>query len=64
MCFQTRHLIRFTRLVVLSPRGRRILKKIAEGKDDDLGDTSTLAEPSVVEALIEERPAKKSEDSG
>ena len=31
---------------------RRILRKIAEGNVADLGDTSTLADPSVVEALI------------
>ena len=32
---------------------RRILRKIAEGQPDQLGDTSTLAEPEVVDALIE-----------
>ncbi|MEM9810421.1 MAG: acetate--CoA ligase [Pseudomonadota bacterium] len=32
---------------------RRILRKIAEGHPDQLGDTSTLAEPAVVESLIE-----------
>ena len=31
---------------------RRILRKIAEGQTDALGDTSTLADPSVVEALV------------
>ena len=31
---------------------RRVLKKIAEGDVEDLGDTSTLADPSVVEALV------------
>ena len=31
---------------------RRILRKIAEGKPDEVGDTSTLADPAVVEALI------------
>jgi len=31
---------------------RRILRKIAEGDVSNLGDTSTLADPSVVEALI------------
>ncbi len=31
---------------------RRILRKIAEGDIEDLGDTSTLADPSVIEALI------------
>jgi acetyl-CoA synthetase len=32
---------------------RRILRKIAEGEYDALGDISTLADPSVVEALVE-----------
>jgi acetyl-CoA synthetase len=36
---------------------RRILRKIAERKTDELGDTSTLADPSVVDALIEARGA-------
>jgi acetyl-CoA synthetase len=31
---------------------RRILRKIAEGEINALGDTSTLADPSVVDALI------------
>ncbi|HJK90203.1 MAG TPA: acetate--CoA ligase [Polyangiaceae bacterium LLY-WYZ-15_(1-7)] len=30
---------------------RRILRKIAEGRGDELGDTSTLADPSVVDAI-------------
>ena len=34
---------------------RRILRKIAEGELDDLGDTSTLAEPAVVDSLVEGR---------
>lgn len=34
---------------------RRILRKIAEGKVEDIGDTSTLADPSVVQVLIESR---------
>ncbi len=34
---------------------RRILRKIAEGDVDNLGDTSTLADPSVVDALVEGR---------
>jgi acetyl-CoA synthetase len=33
----------------------RILRKIAANEITDLGDTSTLAEPSVVEELIENR---------
>ncbi len=32
---------------------RRILRKIAKSETDDLGDTSTLADPSVVEKLID-----------
>ncbi len=34
---------------------RRILTKIAAGKVDELGDTSTLADSSVVEGLVRER---------
>ncbi|GAB1264768.1 acetate--CoA ligase [Aurantivibrio infirmus] len=34
---------------------RRILRKIAANEIDSLGDTSTLADPSVVDALIENR---------
>ncbi|MDI6800348.1 MAG: acetate--CoA ligase [Actinomycetota bacterium] len=34
---------------------RRILRKIAEGQVDAIGDTSTLADPSVVDSLVEER---------
>ncbi|NHI02249.1 MULTISPECIES: acetate--CoA ligase [Oceanimonas] len=34
---------------------RRILRKIATGDTDALGDTSTLADPGVVDRLIEER---------
>ncbi|MEM6534041.1 MAG: acetate--CoA ligase [Pseudomonadota bacterium] len=34
---------------------RRILRKIAENSFDSLGDTSTLAEPGVVDELIENR---------
>ncbi len=34
---------------------RRILRKIAENELDNLGDTSTLAEPAVVENLIDNR---------
>lgn len=35
---------------------RRILRKIAANELDSLGDTSTLADPSVVDHLIENRP--------
>jgi acetyl-CoA synthetase len=37
---------------------RRILRKIAEGDIDNLGDTSTLADPGVVDHLIENRQGK------
>ncbi|MEM9910541.1 MAG: acetate--CoA ligase [Pseudomonadota bacterium] len=37
---------------------RRILRKIAENDFDSLGDTSTLADPSVVDDLIENRANK------
>jgi acetyl-CoA synthetase len=36
---------------------RRILRKIAEGDTSNLGDTSTLADPSVVENLVSNRQA-------
>jgi acetyl-CoA synthetase len=35
---------------------RRILRKIAANEADQLGDTSTLADPSVVKQLVEHRP--------
>ncbi|MEC7848735.1 MAG: acetate--CoA ligase, partial [Candidatus Neomarinimicrobiota bacterium] len=35
---------------------RRILRKIAEGDTENMGDTSTLADPSVVETLISLQP--------
>lgn len=35
---------------------RRILRKIAGGQLDELGDTSTLADPVVVDTLIELKP--------
>ncbi|MFC5578967.1 acetate--CoA ligase [Lysobacter niabensis] len=34
---------------------RRILRKIAENAPDQLGDTSTLADPSVVDSLVQHR---------
>ncbi|MBC7657996.1 MAG: acetate--CoA ligase, partial [Frankiaceae bacterium] len=37
---------------------RRILRKIAENAPDQLGDTSTLADPAVVESLVRERLAR------
>ena len=38
---------------------RRILRKIAEGVPDEIGDTSTLADPSVVEDLLKHQLPKK-----
>jgi acetyl-CoA synthetase len=37
---------------------RRILKKIASNEYDQLGDTTTLADPSVVENLVNDRKNK------
>jgi len=37
---------------------RRILRKIAAGEVEDLGDTTTLADPSVVEDLVRNRAAQ------
>jgi acetyl-CoA synthetase len=34
---------------------RRILRKVAENDYSNLGDTSTLADPAVVEHLVENR---------
>ena len=34
---------------------RRILRKIASNEHDQLGDTSTLADPSVVQSLVDNR---------
>jgi len=42
---------------------RRILRKIAEGEFGALGDTSTLADPGVVEELVRERPRGSSPKS-
>jgi acetyl-CoA synthetase len=36
---------------------RRILRKIAEGDVSNLGDTSTLADPGVVDQLVANRPS-------
>src|SRR5690606_10622803 len=38
---------------------RRILRKIAEGEIDNLGDTSTLQDPTVVESIIKGAAAMK-----
>jgi acetyl-CoA synthetase len=52
-------------LIQWAPRGlpktrsgkimRRILRKIASNEYDQLGDTSTLADPTVVDVLIRQR---------
>ena len=34
---------------------RRILRKIAANEQDQLGDTTTLADPSVVASLVQNR---------
>lgn len=38
---------------------RRVLRKVAAGELDNLGDTSTLADPSVVQNIIEHRAVDK-----
>ncbi len=50
--------IQFTQVLPKTRSGkimRRILRKIATGDTDELGDTSTLAEPAVVDSLIQGR---------
>jgi len=37
---------------------RRILRKVAAGEFDSLGDVSTLADPSVVDLLVQEKKAR------
>jgi acetyl-CoA synthetase len=37
---------------------RRILRKIAEGNYADLGDITTLAEPQVVEQIVQAHKAR------
>jgi acetyl-CoA synthetase len=43
---------------------RRILRKIAEDDFSNLGDTSTLAEPAVVDDLVNNRQNKKKAAAG
>ena len=53
--------IRFTTALPKTRSGkimRRILRKIAEGEVDALGDTSTLADPGVVEHLVKSARAR------
>ena len=42
---------------------RRILKKIASNQSDELGDVSTLADPSVVELIVEKHREKSEIES-
>lgn len=37
---------------------RRILRKVAAGEFDQLGDISTLADPTVVDQLVQEKKAR------
>ncbi|MFL5250181.1 MAG: acetyl-coenzyme A synthetase, partial [Myxococcales bacterium] len=37
---------------------RRILRKVAADEFDQLGDVSTLADPSVVDQLVQEKKAR------
>lgn len=37
---------------------RRILRKIAADKPDELGDVSTLFDPSIVEAIVQKHNEK------
>ena len=56
--FSTPEKIQFTPALPKTRSGkimRRILRKIAEGADDGFGDTSTLADPTIVDALVEGR---------
>lgn len=39
---------------------RRLLRKIAEGEYGNLGDTSTLADPAVVNDLVNNRQNRRS----
>jgi len=43
---------------------RRILRKIAEDEYGNLGDTSTLADPAVVDDLVNNRQNKKAAKAG
>ena len=55
----TPDLIHFTPALPKTRSGkimRRILRKIAEGDVSNLGDTSTLADPGVVDQLVRDRP--------
>jgi acetyl-CoA synthetase len=41
---------------------RRILRKIVAGEMDTIGDTSTLADPSIADVLIEKMEALKTKE--
>ena len=54
--------IHFTQVLPKTRSGkimRRILRRIAAGDISDLGDTSTLADPAVVEQLLADRPGSE-----
>ena len=42
---------------------RRILRKIAANKTDDLGDITTLADPSVVEEIVIKHSKSKNSEN-
>ena len=42
---------------------RRILRKIASNQHDELGDVSTLADPSVVELIVQKHREKSEEEA-
>ena len=41
---------------------RRILRKIAADRHDELGDVSTLADPSVVELIVKKHAQRNNEE--
>ena len=51
-------------IVVPAQAMRRILRKIAEDEYGNLGDTSTLADPAVVDDLVSNRQNKKTAKAG
>ena len=59
MCIRDRpEVIQFTRDLPKTRSGkimRRILRKIANNEFENLGDTTTLADPSIVKELIKNR---------
>ena len=56
--------IQFTDFLLKTRSGkimRRVLRKLASGQTEDLGDLSTLADKAVVERLIAQRPTDDTE---